>query len=178
MTTFTSMAAYSLMTCGQKWQISHWIAWHQPSQKQFWVSCWTCLMALAPTESMKQTSVQSRMMEWTDTRPSSESDLSASSTWLFPFSSATWLGDRVSHVSLCSVNWPKGTGNRSNECNWDACQQFNLPHVCSVNKVCATGQSSLTWEPTFSDGTLWFPLAFCFCKAFRVACACSGFTPV
>lgn len=83
-------------------------------------------MALAPTESMKQIGVQSRMIEWTDPKPSPESDASASSTWLFPFSSNMWLGDRVLDVSLWSVNWPKSIAHWS--------KQFHL-HICSINKV-------------------------------------------
>lgn len=133
-TTFTSMAAYSLMICRRRWQVNCWITKYRWLQKYFWVSCWTCLMALAPTESMKQTSVQSRIMEWTETRTSSESDLSTSSTWLF--SSSTWFNDKVLHVWLWSVNWPNGMGNKSNKSNWDAFQQLNLSHICSVNRVC------------------------------------------
>lgn len=92
----------------------------------FWMCSWTCLMALAPTESMKQTSVQSRMIEWTGPKPFADSDASASSTWLFPFSSNMWLGDRVLDVSLCSVNWPKSTAHWS--------KQFH-PHICSIDRV-------------------------------------------
>lgn len=126
-------------------------------------------MALAPTESMKQTSVQSRMIEWTDPKPFHESDASASSTWLFPFSSNMWLGDRVLDVSLCSVNWPKSIAHWS--------KQFHL-HICSINKVythtlcmCATEQRSLTWA-LFGEAVL------CFFKVFLLACSSSGFTPI
>lgn len=71
----------------------------------------TCLMALAPTESMKLADVQSRMMEWTVHRgsmktASSRSDsLCRSSSWPFLCSSATLLWDKTSWVTPCSSYW-------------------------------------------------------------------------
>lgn len=67
----------------------------------------TCLMALAPTESMKLADVQSRMMEWTVLRgsrkmASSESDSSClSCNWPFFCSSVTGFCGITSWVTPC-----------------------------------------------------------------------------
>lgn len=67
-------------------------------------------MALAPTESTKQTDVQSRMMEWTELRgsrkrASSKSELCLFSSWPFLCSSKVRLWDRTSWVTPCSFDW-------------------------------------------------------------------------
>lgn len=67
-------------------------------------------MTLAPTESIKQADVQSRMMEWTEPRGSrkracSRSELCLSSNLPFFCSSSTWFWGRTSWVTPCSSYW-------------------------------------------------------------------------
>ncbi len=136
MTTRTSTAAYSLITCRDRYRLTHWgqiLNVRVPSATYIFLQAFviannritltlthwkkkkkkgrTCLMALAPTESMKLAGVQSRMMEWMVLRglrntTSSKSDsLCLTPNWPFISSSATWLWDKTSWVTPCSLYW-------------------------------------------------------------------------
>lgn len=125
MTTWTSTAAYSLITCGDRRWLTHWgkvlnvrvppatctfLNWNFSLQWTWYCKKGrTCLMALAPTESMKLAGVQSRMMEWTALRGSRKTGSSKSDSlclsWLFFCSSATWLSDKTSWVTPSSLYW-------------------------------------------------------------------------
>lgn len=69
MTTCTSTAAYSLMSCrngeAPQFNITPSISQARSTDRLPLGGVRTCLMALAPTESTKQTDVQSKMTEWT-----------------------------------------------------------------------------------------------------------------
>lgn len=118
MTTRTSTAAYSLMTCRQgeslEWNrpnMKYQSASHHDTPPPFKEKRRTCLMALAPTESMKLLVVQSRMMEWTalsgsrKTTTSEVVSLCSSSRWPLTPSSTWLLWGRTSWITASSLYW-------------------------------------------------------------------------
>ena len=114
----------------------------------------TCLMALAPTESMKLADVQSRMMEWTvhigsmKTASSRSDSLCRSSSWPFLCSSATLLWDKTSWVTPCSLYWNQPKRRILHEGNSNKPQGISCCHFCVFLDPAADSRTQISRHST------------------------------
>lgn len=135
MTTWTSTAAYSLMTCkdgGSALNItpnkllSKLQARSTESRSLGGVG--TCLTALAPTESTKQTDVQSKTTEWMAPGGSgTRASCSRSSSRPFRSSSSAATSARTSWVTPLSLNWSNWEEMASWGCDWRFIHEVEKP---------------------------------------------------